>query len=65
MRKFRPKEVANFIKQDFYVDNALKSVTTVPQAVLLIRDSKDMLAQGVSAFTNLSQIRALCREKAD
>ena len=39
-------EVANFIKRDFYVDDGLKSVATVPEAVSLIHNAKDMLAEG-------------------
>ena len=39
-------EVANFIKRDFYVDDGLKSMATVPEAVSLIHNAKDMLAEG-------------------
>jgi hypothetical protein len=39
-------EVANFVKKDFYVDDGLKSVTTVPEAVSLIHNTKDLLARG-------------------
>ena len=39
-------EVANFIKWDFYVDDGLKSMATVPEAVSLIHNGKDMLAEG-------------------
>ena len=39
-------EVANFIKKDFYVDDGLKSVATVSEAVSLIHNVKDMLAEG-------------------
>jgi hypothetical protein len=39
-------EVANFVKRDFYVDDGLKSVTTVPEAVSLIHNTKDLLARG-------------------
>ena len=39
-------EVANLVKKDFYVDDGLKSVTTVPEAVSLIHNTKDLLARG-------------------
>jgi hypothetical protein len=39
-------EVANFVKKDFYVDDGLKSVTTVSEAVSMIHKTKDLLARG-------------------
>lgn len=40
------EEVANFVKRDFYVDDGLKSVKSVPEAVTMIQKTKDMLAKG-------------------
>ncbi|KAI3351360.1 hypothetical protein L3Q82_005904 [Scortum barcoo] len=37
-------DVRHFIERDFYVDDALKSVSTVQQAVLLLKRTKKMLA---------------------
>ena len=42
----RQQEIANFVKQDFYVDDGLKSLTSVPEAVSVIQKTKDMLSQG-------------------
>jgi hypothetical protein len=39
-------EAANFVKRDFYVDDGLKSVRSVPEAVSLISKTKDLLKQG-------------------
>jgi hypothetical protein len=39
-------EGANFVKRDFYVDDGLKSVRSVPEAVSLISKTKDLLKQG-------------------
>ena len=39
-------EVSNFVKKDFYVDDGLKSVTTVSEAVSMIHNTKDLLARG-------------------
>ncbi len=38
--------VANFIRRDFYVDDGLKSVPTVDDALTLISDAKKMCSEG-------------------
>ena len=40
------EEIANFVKRDFYVDDGLKSLKSVPEAVSVIQKTKDMLSQG-------------------
>ena len=40
------KEVANFVRQDFYVDDGLKSLATVDSAQKLINNSKAMCSKG-------------------
>ncbi len=40
------KEAANFVKDDFYVDDGLKSVPTVSDAISLIKETKNLCAQG-------------------
>ena len=40
------KEVANFVKRDFYVDDGLKSLRSVPEAVSVIQKTTDMLSRG-------------------
>ena len=39
-------EAANFIRDDFYVDDDLKSVNTVPEAISLIQATKNLSARG-------------------
>lgn len=39
-------EAANFIRKDFYVDDGLKSVESVHDAVTLIKDTKEMCRRG-------------------
>lgn len=40
------EQAANFIRNDFYVDNGLKSVPTAASAVELVKDIKAMCHQG-------------------
>ena len=40
------EEIANFVKRDFYVDDGLKSLKSVPEAMSVIQKTKDMLSQG-------------------
>ena len=40
------KETADFLQNDFYVDNGLKFVCTTEQAIKLIHDVKEMCARG-------------------
>jgi hypothetical protein len=40
------EDVANFVKRDFYVDDGLKSLKSVPEAVSIIHKTKDMLSRG-------------------
>ena len=40
------EEIAKFVKRDFYVDDGLKSLKSVPEAVSVIQKTKDMLSQG-------------------
>lgn len=37
---------ANFVRKDFYVDDGLKSVTSIEGAVTLIKDTKEMCRRG-------------------
>ena len=46
-------EVANFVRNDFYVDDGLKSVDTVEHATTLIQQTKDMCAKGGSTTTQV------------
>ena len=39
-------EAANFVRDDFYVDDGLKSVDSVSKAVSLIKKTKDLCARG-------------------
>ena len=39
-------EAANFIRRDFYVDDGLTSVESVPDAVTLIKNTKEMCRRG-------------------
>lgn len=39
-------EAASFIKENFYVDDGLKSVPTVPEAIKLIKNSTEMCRRG-------------------
>ena len=39
-------ETASFIKENFYVDDGLKSVPTVPEAIDMIRNSTEMCMRG-------------------
>ena len=39
-------EAASFIKENFYVDDGLKSVPTVPEAIELIKNSTEMCMKG-------------------
>ncbi|CAB4033136.1 uncharacterized protein LOC110985605, partial [Paramuricea clavata] len=39
------EDVANFVKRDFYVDDGLKSLKSVPEAVSIIHKTKDMLSR--------------------
>lgn len=39
-------EAANFVRDDFYVDDGLKSVDTVQHAITLIQQTKDLSAKG-------------------
>ena len=39
-------EAANFIHRDFYVDDGLTSVESVPDAVILIKNTKEMCRRG-------------------
>ncbi|XP_061578953.1 uncharacterized protein LOC133445646 [Cololabis saira] len=45
------KEVTETVQRNFYVDDCLKSVATVNQAVKLIRDLKDVCYQGGFSLT--------------
>ncbi len=40
------EEVANFVKRDFYVDDGLKSLKSVQEAVSIIQKTTDMLSRG-------------------
>jgi hypothetical protein len=40
------EEVVNFVKRDFYVDDGLKSLKSVQEAVSVIQKTKDMLSRG-------------------
>ena len=39
-------DAANFIRNDFYVDDGLKSVATIPEAVSLIQNTMNICAKG-------------------
>jgi hypothetical protein len=39
-------EAANFVRDDFYVDDGLKSVDSVSEAISLIKKTKDLCARG-------------------
>lgn len=41
-------EAAEFLRKNFYVDDGLKSVKTVKEAIVLIQKSKEMCKQGES-----------------
>ena len=60
-------EAANFVRNDFYVDDGLKSVDTVEHATTLIQQTKEMCAKGglrLHKFTSNSKdvIAAIPRE---
>ena len=40
------EDVANFVKRDLYVDDGLKSLKSVPEAVSIIHKTKDLLSRG-------------------
>ena len=49
---------ANFLPEDFYVDDALKSVPSVHEAVQLIKDAKEIVFSGASKTTvSISALR--------
>ena len=39
-------EAANFLREDFYVDDGLKSVPSIDEAVKLVKDVKEMCKRG-------------------
>ena len=40
------KGPVEFLRRNFYVDNGLKSVSSVPEAVNLMKQTKDMCTRG-------------------
>ena len=49
-------DAGDFVCHDFYVDDDLKSVPSMEQAIALIENTKTSARKGASTYTNLSQI---------
>lgn len=52
------KEAADFVRKDFYVDDGLKSVTTVEQSKSLIGNTNYCAKREASTYTNSPQTTA-------
>ena len=50
-------EPANFLRKDFYVDDGLKSVPTIAEAVRLIRLIKEMCRREALIYTNSHRMK--------
>lgn len=49
-------DAAEFVRHNFYVDDSLKSIPSVEQAINLIENTRPFARKGASTCTNLSQI---------